>query len=113
MDNALKKIASGAEDFSSVKEYVKNLMNRFDSNNDGFISFEELTSGLKTIKINLSSQEKQALMNRLDFNRDGEISEEEIFKAIAPYASQSFGANNRSPLRNTPIIVSPNKVSLA
>jgi Ca2+-binding EF-hand superfamily protein len=70
-----------------MKEYVHDLMNKFDSNYDGFISFEELTSGLRSIKINLTSQEKQALMKRLDFNRDGEIAEEEIFRAIAPYGA--------------------------
>lgn len=58
IDNVLKKIASGAEDYSSMKEYVKDLMNKFDSNYDGFISFEELTNGLRSIKINLTSQEK-------------------------------------------------------
>jgi Ca2+-binding EF-hand superfamily protein len=70
-----------------MKEYVHDLMNKFDSNYDGFISFEELTNGLRSIKINLTSQEKQALMKRLDFNRDGEIAEEEIFRALAPYGA--------------------------
>lgn len=79
IDNVLKKIASGAEDYSSMKEYVKDLMNKFDSNYDGFISFEELTNGLRSIKINLTSQEKQSLMKRFDFNSDGEISEDEIY----------------------------------
>jgi len=58
IDNVLKKIASGAEDYSSMKEYVKDLMNKFDSNFDGYISFEELTNGLRSIKINLTSQER-------------------------------------------------------
>ena len=89
-------------------------MKKFDSNFDGFISFEELTNGLRSIKINLTSQEKQALMKRLDFNRDGEIAQEEIFRAIAPYgAQQSYATNNRSPVRDIPILVGPNKVSLA
>ncbi len=79
IDNVLKKIASGAEDYSSMKEYVKDLMNKFDSNYDGFISFEELTNGLRSIKINLTSQEKQSLMKSFDFNSDGEISEDEIY----------------------------------
>lgn len=39
VENALRKIASGAEDYSSMKEYVHVLMNTFDSNFDGFISF--------------------------------------------------------------------------
>lgn len=97
-----------------MKEYVKDMMSKFDSNYDGFISFEELTNGLRSIKINLSSQEKQALMKRLDFNRDGEIAEDEIFRAIAPYgASQSYSTANRSPIRSSSLLMSPNKVSLA
>jgi|LauGreDrversion4_2_1035121.scaffolds.fasta_scaffold1356650_1 hypothetical protein len=53
-------------------------------------------------------------MKRLDFNRDGEIAEEEIFRAIAPYGSSNkFASNKRSPARGAPIILSPNKVSLA
>lgn len=53
-------------------------------------------------------------MKRLDFNRDGEIAEEEIFRAIAPYGAQkSYSTNNRSPLSGSPILMAPNKVSLA
>lgn len=51
-------------------------------------------------------------MKRLDFNRDGEIAEDEIYRAIAPYGNANNN-NSRSPLGTTPIIVSPNKVSLA
>jgi Ca2+-binding EF-hand superfamily protein len=58
VDNALKKIASGAEDYPSMSDYVKDLMNKFDSNYDGYISFEELTNGLRSLDINLTSQEK-------------------------------------------------------
>jgi len=58
VDNTLKKIASGAEDYSSMSDYVKDLMNKFDSNYDGYISFEELTNGLRSLDINLTSQEK-------------------------------------------------------
>ena len=41
-----------------MKEYVRVLMRTFDINGDGYISFEELIDGLKTFKINLTSQEK-------------------------------------------------------
>jgi Ca2+-binding EF-hand superfamily protein len=78
----LRKIASGADEFSSLREYVQVLVSIFDQNQDGYISFNELTEGLKQFKINLTAQEKQGIMRKLDFNKDGEISEEEIFRAL-------------------------------
>jgi Ca2+-binding EF-hand superfamily protein len=38
VETAIKKIASGAEDYSSMREYVKILFKKFDLNNDGLIS---------------------------------------------------------------------------
>jgi Ca2+-binding EF-hand superfamily protein len=46
---AIKKIAAGAEDHASMKEYVKVLFKKFDLNNDGLISMQELSDGLKRI----------------------------------------------------------------
>lgn len=90
IEHALRKIASGAEDHSSMKEYVNVLFKNFDVNFDGLISFEELVDGLRTININLTNQEKKGLMKRFDFNRDGEISEEEVYRVLAPYDSRSM-----------------------
>ncbi len=109
VDHALRKIASGADDYSSIKEYVKVMMKKFDANYDGFISFEELVDGLRSMNINLTAQEKQALMKRLDFNRDGEISEDEIYKALAPYGGVSV---NKSPSGRTSGL-GANKISMA
>jgi len=36
-DVAIKKLASGAEEFSSMREYVHYLFSKFDYNNDGKI----------------------------------------------------------------------------
>jgi hypothetical protein len=57
-DLILKKIASGAEDHKSMKDYVKFLMKKFDGNSDGILTFDELISGMKQIHINLSLKEK-------------------------------------------------------
>jgi Ca2+-binding EF-hand superfamily protein len=46
---AIKKIAAGAEDHASMKEYVKVLFKKFDLNNDGLITMQELSDGLKRI----------------------------------------------------------------
>ena len=59
---ALKKIAAGAEEYSSMREYVNVLMKKFDMDGDGMITFDELCNGLKKLNINLTQKEKQALM---------------------------------------------------
>ena len=82
-DVALKKIASGAEDYPNLSEYVKYILKKFDSNQDGAISMNELANGLKTLNINLTIKEKSALLKKLDLNRDGEISAEELFKTLS------------------------------
>ncbi len=46
-DIALKKLVSGAEEHTNLKEYVKFLLKKFDGNSDGIISFEELVNGVK------------------------------------------------------------------
>jgi Ca2+-binding EF-hand superfamily protein len=92
----VRKIASGSEDYSSMREYVKVLFKNFDINLDGLISFEELVDGLRSLNINLTSQEKRGLMKRFDFNRDGEISEDEVYRVLAPYEHRSIGAVGKS-----------------
>lgn len=59
---ALKKIAAGAEEYGSMREYVNVLMKKFDMDGDGMITFDELCNGLKKLNINLTQKEKQALM---------------------------------------------------
>jgi len=92
LDQTLRRIAAGADKFSSLKEYTTNLVSRFDKNKDGYISFDELCQGLASRSIYLSVQEKKALMNTLDLNSDGEITAKEIEQALRPY----HGSDNYS-----------------
>ena len=96
IENALRKIASGAEEYSSMRDYVNVLFKNFDINFDGLISFEELVDGLRALNISLTSQEKAGLMKRFDFNRDGEISEDEVYRVLAPYDNRSISALGKS-----------------
>lgn len=64
-------IKKGVEKYSSLDDYVNALMVRFDTNNDGLISIEELGVGLKSINVKISEKEKLALMKELDLDRDG------------------------------------------
>lgn len=113
VDQVLRKIASGADDFQNMREYVRVLVTRFDRNGDGLISFDELCNGLGHFKVNLNSQERAQLMNKLDFNRDGDISIDELYKALRPYEAGASALSvdalarrhGRSPT------ISPDKVS--
>ncbi len=87
-DLAIKKIAAGAEGYPSLKDYVRDLMRRFDNNNDGRISFEELSNGLRSLGISLTFAEKQSLMKKFDGNLDGEISSEELTKVLSGASSK-------------------------
>lgn len=66
-----------------MREYVKFLIKRFDGNSDGIVSFEELTSGLRSLHINLTNREKISLMKKLDLNKDGELSADELHKVLS------------------------------
>jgi Ca2+-binding EF-hand superfamily protein len=48
VDQVLRKMASGADKFGSMKEYIQTLVTRFDQNRDGHISFDELCVGLNS-----------------------------------------------------------------
>lgn len=80
---ALKKIAAGAEEYGSMREYVNALMKKFDNDGDGLITFDELSNGLKKLNINLTQKEKQALMKKLDLDADGELSSQELFSVLS------------------------------
>ena len=47
VDQALLKIKQGAARFRSLQDYCMDLMKRLDTNKDGFISFVELSDGLR------------------------------------------------------------------
>jgi Ca2+-binding EF-hand superfamily protein len=69
-----------------LSDYAKDLVRKFDSNSDGFLSVSELAEGLKKIGIFLTSNEVHALMRKLDLNRDGEVSADEILTALSSSA---------------------------
>ena len=74
IEQTLRKIAAGASAHSSLSEYTRDLVRKFDRNSDGLISIHELSDGLSKMGIFLTQKEQQALMSKLDLDRDGEIS---------------------------------------
>ena len=66
-----------------MKEYAKHLIRKFDRDNDGIITFQELCDGLLKLNIVISSQDKNALMERLDIDRDGRITHSELIRVLS------------------------------
>jgi|LauGreDrversion4_2_1035121.scaffolds.fasta_scaffold17702_6 calcium-binding protein CML len=89
-ENTLRKIAGGAKNYTNMADYVKDLIRKFDRNNDGLLTMQELTTGLTKIGITLNNNEVQALMNRLDLNRDGEVSGEELLNVLKRYDTRQI-----------------------
>jgi Ca2+-binding EF-hand superfamily protein len=82
VNEALKKIARAGEDFSNMRDYARALINRFDRDFDGVITFQELCDGLDSFDIDLSVKDRMALMKKLDVDADGEITEVELARAL-------------------------------
>jgi Ca2+-binding EF-hand superfamily protein len=54
---ALKKISAGSEGYPNMRDYVRDLVRKFDHNSDGLISINELSEGLSKIHIYLNQRE--------------------------------------------------------
>jgi len=66
-----------------MQAYAIDLLKRLDTNQNGVISFQEFSNGLKTLGINVTNHEEHALLRRFDHNRDGSISMEEFYNTLA------------------------------
>ena len=96
VDHVLNIIKKGVERYSSLDEYVKDLMRKFDVQGKGYITFDELGEGLKSINIKISEKEKLALMNDIDDDRNGVITPEELYNALSSSKTKTY---NPSPVR--------------
>jgi Ca2+-binding EF-hand superfamily protein len=54
IDQTLRKIAGGAQGYSNLAEYSRDLVRKFDTNGDGLISIYELADGLAKLGIFLT-----------------------------------------------------------
>lgn len=66
-----------------MREYVRFLIKKFDFDNDGLVTFNELCDGIKSLNIHLNLKERQALMKALDTNSDGELTADELFNVLS------------------------------
>jgi len=51
VDQIINKLLAGSKGFASMRDYCKNLIRKFDRDNDGIITFKELTDGLSKMGI--------------------------------------------------------------
>lgn len=82
VDEIIAKVKKGASKYQSYKHFVSAMMRRYDTDQDGYLNFRELSDGLNYDNIQLSHQEKIELMKHLDVDCDGVISRDEIFHAL-------------------------------
>lgn len=59
---------------------LKTIFSTFDSNNDGFITLQELEISLRRLKLVATVEEVKHMMERVDLNKDGLIDYEEFCK---------------------------------
>lgn len=71
IDKLIEKLAAGGKAFASMKDYARNLIRKFDRDNDGIITLDELCEGLTKMGMKVSYAEQHGLMDRLDIDRDG------------------------------------------
>jgi len=82
IDHVLSKLRDGARKYKTNEEFAIELFKKIDSNNSGFIEFEELHTGLKALDIPLTVQEQYTLMRRFDENGDFKLSMDELFNGL-------------------------------
>ena len=90
IDKVIQKLQDGGKSFSSMKDYCKHLIKKFDRDNDGIITFTELCDGLLKLNIMVAGTDKRALMERLDLDRDGKITEHELYRVISGTVSDDL-----------------------
>ena len=90
IEKVIQKLQDAGKSFSSMKDYCKHLIKKFDRDNDGIITFTELCDGLQMLNIMVAGTDKKALMERLDLDRDGKITEHELFRVLSGTVSEDL-----------------------
>ena len=64
---------------------LKQMFLEFDTNNDGFLSRDEIRTGIRSVygTINYKSPESEDIINKLDLNHDGKVSYVEFITTMA------------------------------
>merc|ERR1719309_266136 len=69
---------------------------QFDSNNDGAISQQELSAGMRNMRMSFSNEETNAIFAAADINQDGEIAYTEFVSLMIPAAGDALSKFRKS-----------------
>jgi calmodulin len=75
--------------FRDISEVIR-AFKKFDANNDGALSQQELLNGINGIGLQLSQQECTGIFGMADINQDGEINYVEFVSALFPAAADGL-----------------------
>ncbi len=86
VDSLLKRIKLSADRFKSLEDFCRFVINKFDSDRSGSLSFNELTAGLQELSIHATVTEKMDLMRVLDTDGDGEVGFMELYNGLSGFS---------------------------
>ena len=75
--------------FSSINDLVS-VFKKIDTNNDGSISIQELSAGMRELRMSFSNEETNAIFAAADINQDGDISYIEFVSLMIPSAGDAL-----------------------
>ena len=81
--------------FKNIQELVS-AFTRFDANGDGSISQQELSSGMRDMRMSFSNEETNAIFAAADINQDGEIAYTEFVSLMIPTAGNALSKFRKS-----------------
>ena len=84
--------------FSTINDLVS-AFKKIDTNNDGSISIQELSTGMRDMRMSFSNEETNAIFAAADINQDGEISYIEFVSLMIPSAGDAL-AKFRKQFKN-------------
>merc|ERR1719410_3100056 len=81
--------------FKNIQELVS-AFSRFDANGDGSISQQELSAGMREMRMSFSNEETNAIFAAADINQDGEIAYTEFVSLMIPTAGNALAKFRKS-----------------
>jgi len=75
--------------FKNIHE-LASVFHKIDANNDGAISIQELSTGMRDMRMSFSNEETNAIFSAADINQDGEINFTEFVSLIIPSAGNAL-----------------------
>ena len=86
VDGVLKRIKLSANRFKTLEDFCRFVINKFDADRSGSLSFNELSQGLDELGIHSTISDKMDLMRVLDTDGDGEVGFMELYNGLSGFS---------------------------